>query len=576
MPAGKRVSVKNYNNTGQTDLGPALFILCVLAGLAAFLVYIPSLGNGFVTWDDTTYVVRNEHIRSLGAEFWRWAFTTPVSSNYHPLTMISLAMDYAIFGLNATGYHVVNTAWHAIDTALFLLLAARLIRASGAALSREEVLFAALAAALFFGLHPIHVESVAWVSERKDVLSTFFFLLALLSYLRYAAAEQKALFFYGLTLIMFVLSLLSKPMAVTLPVVLLILDYYPLQRTRAGWPRLIIEKIPLFALSAVSAAVTLITQKSGGSIQGAEFYSNTDRFIVPIRAYAFYLYKLVLPTGLSPIYPHTPGRAILDAQTLISAGVLLAVTAFALIMARRGRRLYLAAWLYYLVTLLPVIGFIKVGGQAAADRYTYITTMGFLIIGGLFFASFWKRRYGPGPRYAAAAAAALILVIFSYKTVVQARVWHDPITFWSYIIEKYPKDVPIAYNKRGVAFAKAGAYGLAEADLTKAIRLETDKSFPYYNRAKVRVSLGDLDGAIEDYTALLGLDPGYTRVYFERALLYERTGRYGPAIEDMKKVLELQPGLGEAYAVLARLYARTGDRELEQRYRGLAGRFFRP
>jgi tetratricopeptide (TPR) repeat protein len=575
MPAGKRESVKNNNNLGQTGLGPALFILCVLAGLAAFLVYSPSLGNGFVTWDDTTYVVRNPNIRSLGREFFRWAFTTPVSSNYHPLTMITLAIDYAVFGLGATGYHVVNTAWHSIDTALFLLLAARLMQASGAALSRRELLFAALLAALFFGLHPLHVESVAWVSERKDVLSTFFFLLALLSYLRYATTGRKALF-YGLALLMFVLSLLSKPMAVTLPVVLLILDYYPLRRTRAGWPRLIIEKIPFFALSAASAVVTLITQKSGGSIQGAEFYSNTDRIIIPIRAYAFYLYKLVLPTGLSPIYPLPPQRGFFDAPTLLSLGALLVITAFAIIKARRGRSIYLAVWLYYLVTLLPVIGFIKVGGQAAADRYTYITTMGFLILAGLFFATFWKRRYGPGPRYVATAIAAAVLIVFSYMTVAQARIWHDPITFWSHIIKNYPEDVPIAYNKRGVAFAKAGAYRLAEADLTEAIRLETDKSFPYYNRAKVRVSLGDIDGAIEDYTALLGLDPGYTRVYFERALLYERTGRYGLAIQDMEKALELQPGLGEAYVVLARLYARTGDKELEKKYRELAGRFFRP
>jgi len=566
---------KNQNPGPYSNSGAPLLILCVLAGIAAFAIYIPSFGNGFVTWDDTTYVVGNPNIRSLGWGFLRWAFSTPVSSNYHPLTMISLAIDYSLFGLNATGYHIHNTLWHALDTALFLILTVRLIEASRAGLQRGQVLLAALVAALLFGLHPLHVESVAWVSERKDVLSTFFFLLALLFYLIYAGNTRTRLY-YGLGLSMFVLSLLSKPMAVTLPVVLLILDYYPLGRSKRGWPRLVIEKIPFFIISAVSATVTLITQKSGGSIQGTEFYSNTDRIIVPIRALAFYLYKLVLPTGLSPIYPLPPQRGLFDAAMLISVTAIVVITVFAVMKARRGRRLYLAVWLYYLVTLLPVVGIIKVGGQAAADRYTYITTMGFLIIAGLAFAHFWKRRYGPALRLIATAVTGVVLFVFSYRTIAQARVWHDPITFWSYIIARYPVDVPIAYHKRGVAYAKAGAFALAEADLTEAIRLQTGKSYPYYNRARVRAQQGNLEGAIEDLTELLKIDSTYTRVYYERGLLYEKTGQYRLAIKDMKKALQLQPDLGEAYYILARLYARTGEKELEKKYREMGGRFFLP
>ncbi len=567
--------MKDNFKSGQDNLARALLLLSVLAGLAAFIVYIPSFGNGFVTWDDTNYVVRNPNIHSLGAEFLRWAFTSTVSANYHPLTMISLALDYALFGLSATGYHIGNALWHALDTALFLLLAARLIRASRTALPGREVLTAALVAALIFAVHPLHVESVAWVSERKDVLSTFFFLLTLIFYLRYVE-KTRAPLFYGLALLMFMLSLLSKPMAVTLPVVLLILDYYPLKRTAPGWPRLVMEKIPFFALSLAFAAVALLTQKSGGAIQGAELYTNADRIIIPIRAYVFYLYKLFIPTSLSPIYPLPPVRGLLALPTLLSLAVLIIITAFTLIKARRGKGIYLAVWLYYVVTLLPVIGFIKVGGQAAADRYTYTTTMGFLILAGLFCASFWKNRFGTAARYVVFALTGVVLIAFSSMTVAQERVWRDPLTFWSYIIKKYPQGVPIAYHKRGVAYAKARAFRLAELDFTEAIRLEEGKSFPYYNRAKVRAQQGNLEGAIEDLTELLKIDSTYTRVYYERGLLYERTGQLRLAVRDMKKALALQPDLGEAYLILARLYGRLGEKDLEKKYREMAGRFFRP
>ncbi len=253
-------------------------------------------------------------------------------------------------------------------------------------------------------------------------------------------------------------------------------------------------------------------------------------------------------------------------------------------MARRGRRVYLAVWLYYIITLLPVIGFIKVGPQAAADRYAYITTTGFLILAGLLFASIWKpgskagqkARYGPGARYVVFALTGIVLAAFSSMTVAQTRVWRDPLSFWSYIIKRYPTGVPIAYHKRGVAYAKAGALRLAEADFTEAIRLQTGKSLPYFNRAKVRAQMGNLGGAIDDLTKLLEIHPTYTRVYYERGLLDERTGQYRLAVKDMKKAVELQPDLGEAYLILARLYGRLGERDLQKKYNNMAGRFFGP
>jgi len=570
--------VKNINNSGLKDggmgYGPSLVIVALVAAAAAFLVYLPSLGNGFVTWDDTTYVVGNEHIRSMGGDFFRWAFTSAVSSNYHPLTMISLALEYSAFGLDPMGYHLGNAVWHAVDTALLFILVVRLHGPLSSALSKKKALTTALVTALLFAVHPLHVESVAWVSERKDVLSTFFFILSILFYLGYTKKGRARL--YGLTLLAFVLALLAKPMAVTLPVVMLIVDYYPLKRDSKGWGKLFIEKIPFFALSLIFALITLMVQKKGGSIQSLGAYSNMDRLVIPIRAYAFYLYKLILPIRLSPIYPLPLERGFFSIPTLLSLAALIIITVFVIIRARQGRRIFLAVWAFYIITLLPVIGIIKVGGQASADRYAYIPTMGFLILAGLFVASFWDKRRNPFSRYIIFSLTAALLIAFSVRTVMQTGVWKDSLTFWSHIIKSYPEEVPIAYHKRGVAYAKAGAYRLAEADFTDAIRLQKGKSFPYYNRAKVRASQGKLDKAIEDFTALLAIDSGYTRVYYERGLLYERTGQYELAVEDMKKALSLQPDLGEAYVILVRLYGRLGKKELQEKNRKKAERFFFP
>ncbi|MFQ5428611.1 MAG: tetratricopeptide repeat protein [Thermodesulfobacteriota bacterium] len=569
--------MKNVHNPALLESRKApLIILALLTGAAAFLVYIGAFNNGFVTWDDIAYVVKNEHIRSLDWDFLKWAFTGTIQSNYHPLTMISLAIEYAAFGLNPKGYHIGSAVWHSIDTILVFLLALRLHGPLRETLARKKALTTALITALLFGLHPMHVESVAWISERKDVLSAFFFLLAILTYLGYAESPRKGLY-YCLTLFFFILALLSKPMAVTLPLVLLLLDYYPLKRDDMGrrWAKIIIEKIPFFVLSMVSAIVTLWAQNKGGAIQGLEDYSNMERLVIPIRAYAFYLYKLILPTGLSPIYPMPLDSGFFTATTLISLLTLLIITAISLQAARKGKPIYLVAWLYYIITLLPVIGIIKVGGQAVADRYTYLPTLSIFILAGSFCASLWDREKKPGLRILVFCIAGLLLLAFTFKTTRQIKVWKDSLTFWSHIIKAFPERVPIAYHKRGTAYAKAGAFGLAEEDFTLAIKLQTGKDFPYFSRALARSAQGNLTGAIADFSSLLEIDRGYTRVYFERGLLYERRGQYRLAVKDMEKALELQPDLTQAYVILARLYGRLGEKDLEKKNRDLADRFFR-
>ncbi len=419
----------------RRDRRPLRALLPAIApALLAFAVFIPALGAGFVNWDDPAYVYQNPHIRSLDLH---WAFTAVVASNYHPLTLLSHTLDYALFGLDPWGHHLTSIMLHALNSALVYLLSLalleRIMPRSGApdsagkgsgqrpgGLSRnantgpsEGAVFAALAAAFIFAAHPLHVESVAWVAERKDVLSAFLFLLSMLAYLGYTARRDKALP-YALSLIFFVLALLSKPMAVTLPVVLLVLDYYPLKRDGRGWGRLIIEKIPFFALSILSAVLTLWAQSSGGAVTKMHSYSLGARLIVAVRGYVFYLYKLIYPASLAPYYPLPLSAGAEDPLFLGSLLILIIISALCLYLALRGRRAPAALWAYYIVTLAPVIGIVQVGSQAAADRYAYITTIGFFMLAGFVMARLFTM---PAPRVPALFLTFLAVALLGLKTV---------------------------------------------------------------------------------------------------------------------------------------------------------------
>ncbi|MDP2689108.1 MAG: hypothetical protein Q8P48_03235, partial [Deltaproteobacteria bacterium] len=349
--------------------------------VVAFLIYLPSVGNGFVNWDDQAYVYENPYIRSLDIS---WLLTAEVMGNWHPLTMLSYAADYALWGLDPRGYHLVNTVLHSLNTGLAALFAFLFFRAASGGkreadgLTKRSALFAAVIAALIFGLHPQRVESVAWVSERKDVLSGFFFLLSLIFYLRYAAPPRNGwAVSYAASLIFFVLAVMSKPMAITLPVALLVFDIYPLNRL-SGMKKIrkaVIEKIPFFAVSVAAAYLAVWAQRSGGALAPLAPYPLGSRLMVAGKAVVFYLYKMALPFGLAPFYPRE-ARPSFFSYEYAGAFVVVALISIFCIWAFKKNRIFAALWLYYLVTLSPVIGIIQVGSQAAADRYTYLPSLG--------------------------------------------------------------------------------------------------------------------------------------------------------------------------------------------------------
>ena len=394
-----------------------------------------------------------------------------------------------------------------MNSALVALIAVRIAQAIK--LPERTALAGALLAGLIFGLHPVHVESVAWISERKDVLSAFFFLLSLLAYMRYALAPYRGL--YAAALLLFALGLMSKPMVVSLPIVLLLLDLYPLERLGKGLKRAIIEKIPFFALSILSAAITLSTQQA--AISTTADVSLQGRVMIALKAFIFYIGKLLVPAGLAPFYPHPGNVTVLSAEYVFTAIVFLAISLLCAYTFKKNKA-FTAVWLYYVVTLTPVSGLVQAGAQAAADRYAYLPSVAPTILIS-FAAVHFAGRLNGRSIFPVAAAILISSSILAALTWRQLPVWKDSLSLWSYQIS--------IIEEKGAA-----------AD--NPINL-----LPYYNRGSAYFDAGDYEKSIEDFTKVLFLNPGYKDAYVNRGSAYGILGRYGLALNDFNKALAIDP-----------------------------------
>ncbi|HPC48095.1 MAG TPA: hypothetical protein PLW83_08605, partial [Deltaproteobacteria bacterium] len=415
-----------------------------------------------MNFDDPPYVTHNPHVlKGITAEGFRWAFTSVYGSNWHPLTWISHMLDVELFGMNAGMHHLTNTLLHALNSVLLFLVLEAATKARG-----KSALVA-----LLFAVHPLHVESVAWVAERKDVLSTFFGMLATAAYIAYA--NRPSAWRYLVVAIAFVLGLMAKPMLVTLPLVLIILDFWPLERIlpdgkrpdaaarpEGGMPRLplsrlILEKAPLFALSAASSAVTVYAQYTGGSVRTLDEIPLYQRTANAIVSYVMYLVKTAVPSGLAAFYPFPEA---IPAAKVIACGVFLAgVTAAA--WALRKRRPYLiAGWLWYVVTLVPVIGLVQVGRQSMADRYTYLPLVGIFVI-VVWGADDVLKRFTRSTK-PAAALAAIGLAVLMTATYFQVGVWKDSTALFSHAVAVTQGNY-IAHYNLGCELQKQGDTGEA-------------------------------------------------------------------------------------------------------------------
>jgi Tfp pilus assembly protein PilF len=547
--------------------------------LLTFLVYLPSLQNDFVDWDDNIYVYLNPYIQSLDTSFFIWAFSDLLyGNNWHPLTWISHALDYAIWGLNPFGHHLTNNILHAFNTFLMVLLVIRLMvtprilannKLSSSSADRS-VLITAGVSGLLFGLHPLHVESVAWVSERKDLLCAIFFLLTLISYEKYVITDPDsrslaARFYskrYLLTLLLFLLALLSKPMAVSLPVVLLILDWYPhyrIQSLRTLWTSLF-EKIPFFALAFFSSVMTILAQKT--AIAMKEVLDMSTRILVAAQSLFLYLWKMILPYKLIPLYVYPKEVSFLSFQyffpPLLFAGITIAFSVVA-----KKNKLWLAVWTYYIVTLMPVIGIVQVGNQSMADRYTYLPSIGPFLMVGLLTALITARSDKPALsrkvlKLVGAWGAVALLVVMSYLTIKQIEIWRNTIVLFSHDIEASPDEHYLAYFIRGKAYKKEGQFDSAIKDFNKAVDLNPYYHQSYHNRASVFAKTGQLDKAIDDYTVSINTRPT-PDAYYERGVVFSKQGETDKAIRDFRKAVNMNSRDYEAYTRLGILYGKVGS-----------------
>lgn len=546
-----------------------LLLLSGLLFIISFGVYYPSLNSEFLTWDTHLYVIETKMIRSLAWENLWQMLTSLQVANWHPLTWFSYAIDYAIYGLNPWGFHLTNSLWHSANTVLFFLFALKLLKLHNPTIYTENRnLWIAALAALWFGIHPQHVESVVWIAERKDVLSLFFSLLTISTYLNYAQTRSRRDYF--LSLLCFCLALMSKPMAVTLPVVLLLLDIYPLRRTfLTASPRqeslfkLGLEKIPFFLGSLLDAWLTMLAQHQATAIVSLEKVSIVGRVLNAFDSIILYISKFLLPIGLSPLYP-LDKHIVENPLALMAVAAVILLSILASYAWHKRQFAWLICWLFYLVSLLPVLGLIQVGSQAAADRYAYISTLPFYLIVATAFS------YGLFHQQRAQRISTGIGVLFmslglSYATVQQSKVWKNDLDFWSYVLT-FATDKSAIWINVGNAYFKMGEYQQALETLTKAASLQPNQySVVHYNIAQCYLKLGQLPAALEIYQNLIvhnvQLDISQDMLYYRVGTIYQQQGKFEEARTAFEKVLSLDPKAEPVRELLKNLPAKTSEKQ---------------
>jgi Flp pilus assembly protein TadD len=564
-------------------------VLCLLLAVVTLTLYNPVNRHPFVNYDDDRYVTENAHIRAgLTRSTLTWALTSTEQGNWHPLTWMSHALDCSLFRLNPAGHHFTGVLLHAVNVILLYLL---LVHATGRVGPSWFV-------AALFALHPINVESVAWVAERKNVLCTMFFLLTLMTYGWYARKPHWKR--YLAVMALFTAGLAAKPMVVTLPFVLLLWDYWPLGRVRGAssgagdlqvvhsWSWLALEKLPLFVLSAASAAITMQAQQAGGAVRSTEQFPFGVRFENAICAYSTYLWKMVWPVRLAPLYPH-PGESLAAWQVVVPALVLIVTTV--VVCRFRSRRYLLVGWLWFLGTLVPVIGLVQVGEASMADRYAYIPLIGIFVMVAFSAADFAaEKSIGFVWQAIPEAAILILLALIAHRQIGYWRSSHDlwvhalAVTQNNFVAEDNLGGALLLEGKPDEAFphfetaarinphdpmsrSNLGAYlqihgrtREAITDYESAIALTSDRGLlaqTYANLGVAQGALGEDDPAHQSFNEALRLNPTQVTAWLGMGRLSQKQGKLNEAITEFSRSVELQP-TGEAYLDLGRSLQQAG------------------
>jgi tetratricopeptide (TPR) repeat protein len=542
----------------------SIFWISLFLVVITLALYWPVRTYDFVKYDDYKYAAANRYIQSgITSKSIRWAFTSGYASNWHPVTWLSHMLDYEIFGLNPGAYHLVNLCFHIVNTLLILIVFFRMTKA----------LWPSAFIAAVFALHPLHVESVAWIAERKDVLSTFFWMLTMLAYVKYT--EKTNALRYIITLLLFAMGLMAKPMLVSLPLVLLLLDYWPLERiklnikaerenTRNNNPqgtlkkesvlRMFIEKIPFFILTVLSSIVTFIAQQRSGAVQPFDVIDIKSRTGNAIISFVGYISKMLWPSRLAVLYPH-PGDSLSLIKVVFFA-ILLILCTIVVILLSRKHKYFVTGWFWYIITLIPVIGLVQVGIQSMADRYMYIPMTGLLIIiawGVKGLTASWKHH-----KRILTASAVLILSAMFVKTSVQLQYWQNSFVLFEHALDVTSNNY-IMHNNFGAFLDEQGQMEQAIEQFQKSLAIKPNSAETRNNLANVLRDTGKADEAINEYYKAIKLKPNFSDAHYNLAIALSSQNKVDEAINEYREAIRLSPDNVDAVSNLALELSQKGD-----------------
>ena len=536
-------------------------LFCGIITVVTVITFLPSLKNGFTTWDDNYYVLNNPDIKHFTPHNLAKIFSSSYVKNYQPLTMLTYMTEYHYFQLNPVVYHSTNLLLHITNC---LLVFALFYALSGS-------LGTSLIVGLLFAIHPLRVESVAWIAERKDVLSSFFYFLSLFLYVQFL--KNRSWKFYAFCGLALLFSLLSKPMAVSQPLVLLLIDY--IRKLKLD-KKAVLEKLPFFAISVIFAFIALSTQNVSGTNWDNYSPSILQRICAPFYGTVFYIAKTLVPIHLSAYYPFPAELDIGMTITLLASPFLVIGGAAAVYYFRTYSRNLVFGSLFYVITLLPVLQIVPIGGAIVAERYTYIPMLGiYFVIASLFrYLLKEKNEYGITRKGIIVAGVSIQLLVFCWITFGRCGVWKDSISLWNDVISKYPVEITfrktaddhrnrtswcspphaVAYNNRGATYSANGNNDYAIEDFTHAIALHPLYTEAYYNRGLAYYSIGEIEKAIKDYTKVIKLNPAYSQVYKNRGAAYRFIKDFDNAVTDFNQAIACNPNDGGAYFNRGLLY----------------------
>ncbi len=531
-----RTDKRDNTSSRRFDKLPIILSIAIIAGML-LASYWPCFNSGLTNWDDDKYITDNPLIKSISWENISAIFTTLYIGAYTPVPLLSFMIEYRVSGLSPLLYHLINLLFHFASCLLVFVLVLHLCKN----------MKAALAIALLFGIHPLKVESVTWVTERKDVMYAFFYLAAIGLYIIYA--RRRNILYYVLMILAFLLSLASKPAAMTLPFILLLYDHFRESRIA---PHAWLNKIPLAAIAVVFGIIATIGQHT---LDRTRVWSMQSLFELPGvvgRELIFYMGKIFLPIKLSCLYPLiAPYKTFLPNAAAALGIVVLIILVYLLF--RYNRRIAYGV-LFFLITILPALSVVR-QGLPAADRFTYMPILG-IILALAAACQYFGQRLTRNPvltRSLAIAALVVVTSLFGIVTNARCRVWRTSLTLWNDALAKYP-DLSIAYTNRGKYYLDTAQFKSALADLNNAITLDPRNALAFYNRGHANYNLGLNNSAIEDFTSALNLDSNYARAYDSRGMVYTVTGNFDGALKDLNRAIAIFPHFAGAYNNRGLLY----------------------